>query len=254
MLVDKVGRIHPPKNDGDIHIAGRSTDLGLLLVAEIMNAKEEAPAIQALRGAEGAATPVTLTGAWRVWFERAGDTAHVQGGRLEPATTSNPHHLFEIHPVTRVGEIDVSRSLRPIEGFEPKSAEVAFVRFESLPCELDATPTTTTIKSSMAAYNYVEFVLEVNSTEEVEDGWIVLAKVRDLAGELVVNSCRMVFVKGTTPAQKAKDFQTGKHLRVIGMPRIDLAQVHWRVNNSARNPKLMNGSLPYEMVIVGLVD
>ena len=39
--VDVSSRIHPAKDDGDIHIAGTAPEIGLPAVAEIMNAKEE---------------------------------------------------------------------------------------------------------------------------------------------------------------------------------------------------------------------
>lgn len=39
--VDVSSRIHPAKEDGDIHIAGTAPEIGLPAVAEIMNAKDE---------------------------------------------------------------------------------------------------------------------------------------------------------------------------------------------------------------------
>src|SRR5690348_6595348 len=39
--VDTTSKIHPPSQDGDIHIAGRAPEIGLGSVAEIMNAKME---------------------------------------------------------------------------------------------------------------------------------------------------------------------------------------------------------------------
>jgi hypothetical protein len=172
-LVDKLSYIHPARSDGDIHIAGRSDDLGFVLVAEIMNAKDERPAIDVFRKAEGTSKPVALTGVWRVWFERGGIEPQVQGGPMTPAGSSNPDHVFEIHPVTQIDTIPVGQSLRPIEGYEPHDAHRAFLQYERLKCEIIPNPTTTTIKSITAGYNYVEFILEASAApQEVEGGWL----------------------------------------------------------------------------------
>src|SRR6266704_4417642 len=64
---------NPPKNDGDIHAAGTAPEIGLATVAEIMNAKEEKPAMNAIIAVEGStAETVKITGAWRLWPEHAG--------------------------------------------------------------------------------------------------------------------------------------------------------------------------------------
>jgi hypothetical protein len=255
LAVDKVGAVHPARLDGDIHVAGRDKSLGLVLVAEIMNAKDEQPAVELLRKAEGADRPVAVAGVWRVWFEQAGGGAHVQGASPEPADSANPDHLFEIHPVTRVDTTETLQSVRPIEGYEPKDAARAFIRFEALPCTLIPEGKTTAIVSVAAGYNYVKFVLEAAAPpREVEDGWLVTAKVRDLEGELLVEQCRMVFVKGTPPANGVKDLRPGGRLRVLGMPRINLNDVAARVQNAGKDPDGLNAKLPYEVVVVGVYD
>jgi hypothetical protein len=83
-------------------------------------------------------------------------------------------------------------------------------------------------------------------------GWLLPAKMFDLHGELLVQSCRMVFVKDTSPAQKVNGLVAGKRLHVLGMPRMNLAEIDLRVRNSAKDPQALSGYLPYEMVIVGM--
>ena len=46
----------------------------------------------------------------------------------------------------------------------------------------------------------------------------------------------------------------GTRLRVIGMPRINLSVVRERVQNADQQPQALNDNLPYEMVIVGVVE
>src|SRR5262249_54501319 len=147
---------------------------------------------------------------WRLWVEHGGREDYVEGAPLTPAVTSNPTHVFEIHPVTRVGDIQTLGSFRPIEGFTPHDATQAFMRFEGLPCRILAQETRTTILTSVGGYNYVEFILEVVETGmKVEDGLLIMADVHDLKGELLVKQCRMVFVKDTPPEHKVKELPKG---------------------------------------------
>lgn len=263
--VDKAhAKPNSPSKDGDLHLAGRAPEIGLPAVAEIMNAKFEEDAVDQIHAAESNGTAVELTGAWRLWTEHGGGEPQVQGAALEPFTTTNPDHVFQIHPVTKVGDLDLGSSLRPIQGYEAKNARTAFDRYENLACRL--TPKTNTVKIStrMGGFNYVAFVMEANGAPlEAEDGFFVMAKVLDPAvqadepsadatEDLLVRNRRMVFVKGTKPVEAVQGLQAGKRLHVLGIPRINLALVSWRVRNASERPEVLTWSLPYEIVIVGV--
>jgi len=254
LLVDKVAnRPNPPQNDGDINIAGRAEDLGFVVVAEIMNAASEQEALNIVHQAEGTTKPIALTGVWRIWFEHGGGQAYVQRELMTPAQSTNPLHAFEIHPVTQIADHQLLNSVRVIEGFKAKDAETAFSHFENLSCKLIPTSTTTTLRTAMAGYNYVEFVLEARaSIQEIEDGLLLSAKVYALHGDLLVESCRMLFVKDTGPANNLYELKPGGRLHVLGIPRINLAEIDRRVKNAKENPGALNDNLPYEMVIVGI--
>ena len=58
---------NPPKKDADLHIAGRAPEIGLAIVAEIMNAKGEDAAVDLIHGAEGTGQTIKVSGAWRLW-------------------------------------------------------------------------------------------------------------------------------------------------------------------------------------------
>jgi hypothetical protein len=263
MWVDKVGRIHPPRMDGDILIAGRIAEprFSLVLVAEVMNAKDEQQAITLLRKAEGDDNPVPITGVWRVWFEHAGEKDHIQGEVVAAAAVPNPDHLFELHPVTAVKGISTGKSLKPIAGYQPKHARAAFAHFESTKCRISYDKATITLKSTAVGYNYVKFTLEATENPRgVEDGWFVTANVRDLDGELLVKGSRMVFVKSTPPGDNVKDLRQGASMVVLGMPRINYADVARRVEadvarrvkSAETEPQGLNATLPYEIVVVGV--
>src|SRR5262245_12811391 len=99
--VDKAHeRPNSPSKDGDLHIAGRAPEVGLPAVAEIMNARDEDSSVDAIHAAERSGDPIKITGAWRLLCERGGKSVQVQGARLDKFDTTNPDHVFEIHPVT----------------------------------------------------------------------------------------------------------------------------------------------------------
>src|SRR6266513_2598849 len=52
---------NPPKKDGDLHAAGRADEVGLPIVAEIMNASSQKSAVDAIHQAEGTGNPIPLT-------------------------------------------------------------------------------------------------------------------------------------------------------------------------------------------------
>jgi hypothetical protein len=136
-------RPNPPEKDGDMHVAGRSADVGLATVAEIQNAKDVPNAVQIIKNVEGTGQTASLTGVWRIWPEHGGDHEHLQqigpGSPYTGTGPTNPPHVFEIHPILRIEQEDLSATLKPIEGFETKDAEDAFNRYEraaSRSCQL----------------------------------------------------------------------------------------------------------------------
>ncbi|HVR40123.1 MAG TPA: hypothetical protein VMU84_13585, partial [Thermoanaerobaculia bacterium] len=140
-------------------------------------------------------------------------------------------------------------------GFKTKDAQTAFTKYEDIPCVIKKEGTKTRITTVMAGFNYTEFVIELNEAPfMVEDGAFVQSKALDLEGELLVRNRRMVFIKGSKPFDAVKDAKTGDRFHVLGVPRINLALVSWRTRNGAARPEVLDWSLPYEMVIVGVYD
>src|SRR5205809_4243491 len=127
------GKPNPASKDADMHVAGRDPQtIGLPTVAEIMNAKEFEAAVEAANAAEGTNSPIAISGAWRIWNEHSGDQEFTQGKAVPAAKTSNPDHVFEIHPIVQIGDVALHNSFHPIEGYEAKHAEDAFFRYEQV--------------------------------------------------------------------------------------------------------------------------
>jgi hypothetical protein len=174
---------------------------------------------------------------------------------MATAQTANPEHVFEIRPVTRVGGAPTSRPFVPTAGFTPKDARRAFAHLQEMRCEILAGETTTTLATSAGGYNHVDFILEADgAAQEVADGRLVSGRIRHPAGELLVDRCRVVFVKGTPPEQKARGLQSGDRLRLLGIPRIDLAQVAARAQEARRSQEVLEAKLPYEIIAGAVLD
>jgi hypothetical protein len=254
-------KVHPASQDADIHIAGRSEDIGLPVVAEIMNAKGAPAALKAVKAGENSGEPVPVIGAWRIWAEHGGIDDQVQGAPVTVAD-SNPPHVFQIHPVSQFDNKSVLKSLHPIQGYTPKKAHDAFMAYERLSSVITPGADTTTIRTVTAGYNYVKFIMELSEepTHETDsgDGRSVFAKVYDTDCELLLHKRRMIFVKDSPPEQKVKTLHRGRQLLVLGLPRIDLSLVSFRTGCDKdpackqKHPDVLQWSLPYEIIVVGV--
>jgi hypothetical protein len=257
-FIDKAHeRPNPPSKDGDLHIAGRSSTIGLPVVAEIMNAKYFQKGVDFVHKHEGSNVPVKMTGIWRIWCEHAGEDKQIQGKKVEKIATTNPKHVFEIHPVTKLGDMNLGDSLVPIDGYTYKVCQDSFLRFENTPCRIIPNGDSVIIETRGVGYNYVEFKIQLRDDEKIEesdDGYFVICKVLDLDDEIVSQKTRIVFAKNTKPASYVDDLKNKKTLRVVGITRMNLSLISWRLKESNNNPRVLDWNLPLEMVIVAVVD
>ena len=143
--VDAVPKSPNPRLfDGDLHIAGRAPEIGLRLVAEIKNADAESAAVALASRAARARSPLPFTGVWRLWPEHAIGPEQ-QGDSVPQLKTPNPDHVFEIHPLIRIGEHDLLKSFHPVEGYRPGSAAKTFGVYDDAECtQPDTAPKRTT--------------------------------------------------------------------------------------------------------------
>lgn len=240
--------------DGDLHFAGRAPQIALPSVGEIANADSEKEAVDIVHRAEGTGKPLKISGVWRLWPEHSGIKKMEQGESLPPYETSNPEHVFEIHPITRIGDIQLLDSFRPVDGFKPGGAQRTFRIYQEASCSLKVKLQTISVVTQPGLYNDVEFIMELSANPQmvVGDGRFVIASVRDLDGGLLVENLRMVFVKGTAPERAVRLLKRGDRLHVYGMPRLDLAEISRRVRAAGMNSPVLTGTLPYEIIILGL--
>jgi hypothetical protein len=253
-FVDRAhARPNPPNKDGDMHFAGRSPQIGLATVAEIQNAAEMRAAVDRVHQVEGTGQAIRVAGVWRIWPEHGGEQEHVQGERLSPFNTTNPPHVFEIHPVTQIDQLNLLASLHPIAGFETKDADTAFGVYERTRSRISVDASAVTISMPMAGYNYVEFLFRLtNVATTAADGEFAFGSILDLEGEMKVQNRRVAFIRGSAPDAQLLMMRPGNCLHLLGIPRVDLALVSWRVRNASARPEVLTWGLPYELVAVGV--
>jgi hypothetical protein len=249
-------------DDGDIHMAGRDNVFKLPLVAEIINARLELPAMDLLKQSSPNQA-LSVTGVWRIWFEHLGNKDQIQGQKVPAPANSNPDHLCEIHPITKFAGVDVLSSFVPIRDdkakppkvYEAFTASRAFPEYEKIDATISASQTALMIQSGQEGFNYAEFVIELaGKPKDVGDGFIVLAHVfdtKDVDKQVTADVRRMVFVKGTPPADKLATLGKGDQLHVLGIPRVNLAEVSAIADKHKGAP--VDVKLPYEMIIIAVL-
>jgi len=249
--------------DGDIHIAGRDSVVKLPMVAEIINGAKEPTALDFLLNST-AGEEISLVGVWRLWFEHPGSEDQIQGHTVAKPKNTNPDHIFEFHPVVKFGSIDVLNSFGPIANEEKEaefrgySAEKAFDAYEKRPGTITKSKTAIMITSNKAGFNYAEFQMRLaGKPKDVGDGYMVFANVYNADAKknddpVVEESRRMVFVKGTKPADAVKDLKKGDKLHVLGIPRVNLNMVY-AIADGLQADEEYSESLPYEMIIVAVL-
>lgn len=242
-------------DDGDIHMAGRADEVRLPLVAEILNAAKETSSMQLLNQSS-ASNKIAVRGVWRLWFEHPSPGQMIQGDTVAKPGDSNPDHIFEIHPITQFGNNSVADSFMPIANktkqYEAYAAGTAFPKYEALKSTIKNNGSAISITSTKVGYNYTEFIIELAAKPTpISDGALVLAKIFDVSDEeepVVPDLRRMVFVKGTPPADALNGLAKGDRLHVMGIPRVNLTEVL----AAAKSGKTVNMRLPYEMIIVAV--
>ena len=252
--IDRVSRrAHPTYLDGDLHVAGRAEEIGLPMVAEVANAKSEPEAVEFVHRAAGG-DPVRLTGVWRIWIEHFGHAEETQGEDVEPFERTNPPHVFEVHPVTRIDGLDLTRTLKPVPGFRPEPGAVVIRSLRSARCRIVPGDRTIELSTRRKEFNEAEFVMEADPVEKqvAPDGFFLRADVLDDRNERLASGVRMVFVDGTAPARAAKELPPGGRLHVFAIPRIDFSEIASRVRRAETDPSALEGPLPYEMIVLGV--
>ncbi len=144
----------------------------------------------------------------------------------------------------------------PPKVFEAYTGDTAFPYYEGIDCTIRGSNTAIMIASPKSKYNYAEFYIELTANpKEVTDGYLVFANIfqSSSAEDDPLNAAprRMVFVKGTDPANQLLNLDQGERIHVLGIPRVNLTEVYSIAQQSGATDVSIN--LPYEMIIVAVL-
>lgn len=249
----KVGPIHKEKDDGDVHF-GVNTELGFNTVGEIMNAKDEKEtSVKYLKEKGSNKDTVVLTGVWRIWCEHSGSEKYVHG-KQDIVTTSNPNHIFEIHPITKIDDRNILGTIKRTDGFEYYTAAYAIPKYDDVPFSIRKKGSKVLITTKAAFYNYINMKIKVvDKPVESEDGngLFVYCQILDDHYEVIAHKRKLVFLKDTEAYNKLKEMKEESVMEVYGMPRWNFSLILWRLENSKNDKSILDWNLPYEIVVTG---
>jgi len=260
-------------DDGDIHCSGYDKKIGLATVAEIMNAKNEQQAIDVLIAHEGKGQSnnptVSITGVWRLWPEHMGSGSTIKQGTTYSKTeiqskTTNPDHVFEIHPVTNLEGMDLTHSLKNIgPDYVPKKWKSSYGKFRVKAFSISSTSKFISFSTKQIGENYIDMWIRIDSLWEVEDGAFAYCTTMDsdfdpghdeINDKKITNRTRIAFVKDSETYNKAIEQGVGGILHILGTPRINLAILSWREWVSPQRPEVKTWKLPFEIIADGLIN
>lgn len=245
---------HAQADDGDLHIAGRSRQVRLAFVAELMNARQARDTIATFQELARNTATTRVAGVWRIWCEHGGGD-HIEGESIEDYEDTNPPHVFEIHPVTRVGTTSLLHTLATIPGYEPKDPAIALAAIMKRRCHLSVSEDDVTITTTAVAMNYidlrVQFVTPLRTTP-TRDGFYAYADLETIRGRVLDRHRRVLFVAASDAARRARGLRKNGCVRVLGMPRLNLAEIVDRAERADDDPSLLDGDLPYEIVVLAV--
>lgn len=277
---------HAPANDAEVHISGLAyklpagpgpaTPYGFATVAEIMNAAGFVGPGGLLNwiAAQVGGPRVRMQGVWRFWAEH-GSGNFIQGSVPPTATwnpRTNPAHVFEIHPISRVRRGAAWRDLRSTytlpAGFnQPRDVNRtrgAFGYFERINSRIRTLGPGGTgnveIRSDPHKYNFVGFTARIIGAPFPADdgGFFVDAAIYDQngngldgtpSGPPLAKEVRLAVTGGSPPDAAIRATAIWSTIRLVGFPRIDMEQVHRAIQGGAT----YQGKLPYEIVITSLL-
>ena len=254
VAVDAVARINPKLFDGDMHTAVRTPAVQLRLVAEIMNAKTVPHAVELAKHAEKNRTPLRVTGVLRFWPEHAIGLPHRQGEEVERLTNANPDHVFELHPLIRIGDLDLLSTMTTVEGYRAGHASRTFEMYQQSDLAIRVFSNRVYLTTPAGLWNDVHFQLELTDAPPLirEDGRYLTGRARDVDGKLLVDSIRVVLVKDSPPDQALRNRRAGDRIHVWGLPRVSFDGLARLIEQAGPDTGVRTARLPYEILIIGI--
>lgn len=255
LTIDAVTGRHEQDEDGDRHIIGRSSDVGLRVIAEIKNALSFQQAETVALGSIGLSVPVT--GVWRLWFEHPETTVDmIQFNSVSVGTSTNQKHVFELHPVLKIGSVDTKASVGFVNGYLPYTSAYAFFRDPSksyatgsIKVRRDAT--WTTLKCNTKAFNHVLLEAKLVSKAPLAGGDGTAATVTVMIGTQNL-TMRVITASGTKADIAINALTANKRFSLLAIPRIKLSWIATLPTDGVERTFLLSGNVANFVEFIGL--
>jgi len=260
LLVAAPEKPHAAAADGDLHMSCVARVVGIPIVAEIMNAKDNKEAVRFTHFTAGTDKIVKMTGIWRIWAEHVArekgddetnyDPKEQKQGAKYTFSGTNPGHVFEIHPILQLGDVNCMNTLKDIEGYSYKDPTRAFTAYANAQCTLTDMDTKILINVSTLGFNYAEFWLKpVNEgLLVVDDGRFITCDIYDANGTIIAYSIRVGFPKGSDVETAVMGLNSVEKLHVMGLPRLSLRDIAKNIEGNNGEPT--EQPLPFEMIAI----
>lgn len=255
--VGPIGRVHSIEDHCDVHVPLRTTALFLPILGEIKNACSMGPTRADL--VTLSVGPMQVEGAFRIWLE-----GHDEGipfreeDREEPERYENsgPPHLVEVHPITRLGPLELLDRVRFIE---KNGRTLGWKTGESF--ERAVRARLTIRRRTIGGRRYVvlrctcprlanHYELDVEVTHSPHptdngDGIVASGRIFGENGEILLPLARFFAIQGTPAAEVLQDAARGERLTLYALARVSLRPLLSRVRSSDR---IIN--MPIELVVL----
>lgn len=266
-----VTHVSPKEQDADIHGGSRKNQVGLPMVAEILNGTEPSQS-SARAQLQPGSSDKAIYGAWRLWFEHpphgGGTQCQLFDGQAPPICArqslggpeSNPDHSFEIHPVFAVNGVSVARTSMVLkDNAQVKTPEKAFDDYMGKTRKLTIARTKTglTLSSSQIGDNYVRMRIRVltkstattRDNGSVDGGWLRADVVTDDDDKVLAKNVRVFYYLDSAPGDKLHAGTPGDEIEILAMPRLDLD----RILAVSQDKNVTVTPLPIEFIAVALI-
>jgi hypothetical protein len=260
---EKIGKqAHPLKKDCDLHFPLRSVDIRVPILGEIKNACSHPEGValttwaNKLKPLEGEL--IEAEGVLRIWLEHPppGNAIQCECQKVPTYKDSNPPHMVELHPLTRLGETSflemtkrITKGDQPYVGF--KAGQLAANLGKKTITIRRATKggeTYIVMKSPSIKFNHWSFRARVlDSSEQRPDGHVFEVAVLD-GDQVVKDRLRVVTAAGTRADLAAETAQADEIVTLFGIVRLNLPVVE-----SEAGKKWKTIPLPYELVALDVI-
>lgn len=255
-------KAHPVDKDCDLHVPLRSEAIKVPMLGEIKNACSIPEGVTSTHWTEELRPlekkTVKAEGVFRVWLEHPPEEEGERQCECEELplyTSSNPDHMVELHPLTRLDDKSFLDHVKAVEKGKKKYKGSDGKRLTStlekkkitIQKETEDGESYIVIRGPKTGFNHWTLQATVKTTpKKARDGHYFAVDV--LSGAKVVKVNLPAFtIAGTETDKKITKAKAGDKVTLFGLVRLDLKTILKLVKDTEREIKM-----PYEMAVLAV--